>query len=189
MQRVFFSLFLTPAPPPHERSWCQRSSVSAQPLAEDSVTHWHFEMSPPDVMYYQYFPKTDDNMWLRCCVCLRKESFILCHHLPPPSPPRPSDHHHPPEVSELQSTVRLEAEHAHKYAGGPAAGSLWVQRYQQRGLFYVVGVADGCRPWEYRPFRCLSFSGSNKIQSPPFPCPIVKTTQSVFAVAPQGVQR
>lgn len=29
----------------------------------------------------------------------------------------------------------------------------------------------------------ISFSGSNKIWSPPFPCPIVKITQSVFTVA------
>lgn len=29
----------------------------------------------------------------------------------------------------------------------------------------------------------ISFSGSNKIRPPPFPCPIAKITQSVFAVA------
>lgn len=40
-----------------ERAWCQGSPVSAQPLAEASVTHWPFETSPPDMMYYQYFPK------------------------------------------------------------------------------------------------------------------------------------
>lgn len=127
-------------------------------------------------------PKQTTTRGFAACVLREKKLYIV--------PPHHHHHHHglPPEVSELQLIVRLEAEHAHKHAGGPAAGSLRVKCNRRRGLFFFFfKCSTSALQTDVGRGNIGPFWFRIKFGSPPFPCPIVKTTQSVFTGVGWGV--